>query len=136
MSRIVSPRCGLRAWPTRIEGKFCTQTPDKPCSGGSNGAARSSVMVTPTPVCLEKNSALAQCVLPIPKYKQDVKGEQDEVDVNFCFCILNYLDIYDSICDFLFFQRAMKENNIDLNEVDREILGTPDEKKPTSSDEN
>lgn len=30
----------------------------------------------------------------------------------------------------------MKENNIDLNEVDREILGTPDEKKPTSSDEN
>ena len=52
------------------------------------------------------------------------------------FCILNYLGIYDSICDFLFFQRAMKENNIDLNEVDREILGTPDEKKPTSSDEN
>lgn len=51
-------------------------------------------------------------------------------------------DTNDDMCKPIFnvyrdcVRRAMKENNIDLNEVDREILGTPDEKKPTSSDEN
>ena len=32
-------------------------------------------------------------------------------------------------------QKAMKENNIDLNEVDREVLGTENEKTKASSDE-
>lgn len=32
-------------------------------------------------------------------------------------------------------RKAMKENNIDLNEVDREVLGTVNEKTKTSSDE-
>ena len=32
-------------------------------------------------------------------------------------------------------QKAMKENNIDLNEVDREVLGTEHEKTKASSDE-
>ena len=35
----------------------------------------------------------------------------------------------------LILQKAMKENNIDLNEVDREVLGTVHEKTKTSSDE-
>ena len=53
----------------------------------------------------------------------------------------NYTYVSDFIehrLDFLhnvILQKAMKENNIDLNEVDREVLGTEHEKTKASSDE-
>lgn len=50
-------------------------------------------------------------------------------------------DSDDGMCKPLFsvyrdcVRKAMKENNIDLNEVDREVLGTEHEKTKASSDE-
>ena len=47
-------------------------------------------------------------------------------------------EIIEDRLDFLLnviLQKAMKENNIDLNEVDREVLGTEHEKTKASSDE-
>ena len=65
----------------------------------------------------------------------DAFGKSDLIKIDNYSCVDEITEDRLDVLLNVILQKAMKENNIDLNEVDREVLGTEHEKTKASSDE-